>query len=55
MGEMPGNWIKVMISIIGQGETDKFTQCTRLVGAEEALKIGLVDTVVSNVPWNLRP
>lgn len=44
----PGNWIKVMISIIGQGKTDKFTQCARMVGPEEAFKIGLVDTVVSN-------
>ena len=45
---VPGNWIKVMVSIIGQGKTDKFTLCARLVGSEEALKIGLVDTVVSN-------
>jgi Delta3-Delta2-enoyl-CoA isomerase len=45
---VPGNWIKVMISIIGQGKTDKLTQYARFIGAEEALKIGFVDTVVSN-------
>jgi 3,2-trans-enoyl-CoA isomerase len=45
---VPGNWIKVMISIIGQGKTDKLTQFARSIGAEEALKIGFVDTVVPN-------
>jgi Delta3-Delta2-enoyl-CoA isomerase len=43
---VPAYWIKVMIGIIGQGKTDKLTQYARSVGAEEALKIGLVDTVV---------
>jgi Delta3-Delta2-enoyl-CoA isomerase len=43
---VPGNWIKLMISIIGQGKADKLTQYARTVGAEEALKIGLVDRVV---------
>lgn len=43
---VPGNWIKVMIGIIGQGKTEKLAQYARFVGAEEALNIGLVDIVV---------
>ena len=45
---VPGNWIKLMISIIGQGKADRLTQYARTVGTEEALKIGLVDTIVES-------
>jgi 3,2-trans-enoyl-CoA isomerase len=45
---VPGNWIKLMISIIGQGKADRLTQYSRTVGTDEALKIGLVDTIVES-------
>jgi Delta3-Delta2-enoyl-CoA isomerase len=45
---VPHHWIKLMASIIGQGKADKLCQYARSVGAEEALKIGLVDKVVSD-------
>jgi Delta3-Delta2-enoyl-CoA isomerase len=44
---VPKHWVKVMIGIIGQGKTDKLTQYARNIGAQEALKIGLVDGVVN--------
>jgi Delta3-Delta2-enoyl-CoA isomerase len=44
---VPPNWVKLMTSIIGQGKADKLLQYARFVGAEEALKVGLVDFVVS--------
>jgi len=43
---VPKNWVKVMIGIIGQGKTEKLTQNARFIGAQESLKIGLVDAVV---------
>lgn len=43
---VPGNWMQVMIGIIGQGKTDKLCQYARWVGSDEALKIGFVDSVV---------
>lgn len=45
---VPAHWIKLMISIVGQGKADKLTQYARSVSAEQAMKIGLVDTVVSD-------
>lgn len=46
---VPEHWVSLMISIIGQGKADKLTQYARFVGAEEALKMGLVDTIVPNI------
>ena len=45
---VPGNWVKLMVSIIGQGKSDKLCQYARSVGADDALRIGLVDKVVSD-------
>jgi Delta3-Delta2-enoyl-CoA isomerase len=45
---VPHHWVKLMISIIGQGKADKLCQYARSVGADEALTIGLVDKVVSD-------
>jgi enoyl-CoA hydratase/carnithine racemase len=37
---------KLMVSIVGQGKADKLTLYGRSASAEQAMKIGLVDTVV---------
>src|SRR5271155_1315193 len=43
---VPAYWIKLMTSIIGQGKADKMCQYARMIGADEALKVGFVDYVV---------
>lgn len=43
---VPAYWIKLMTSVIGQGKADKMCQYARMIGADEALKIGFVDQVV---------
>ena len=45
---VPGYWIKLMTSIIGQGKADKMCQYARMIGADEALKIGFVDQVLES-------
>jgi enoyl-CoA hydratase/carnithine racemase len=45
---VPGNWISVMISIIGPGKMDKFIYDNQVVGAQESLKNRLVGTFISN-------
>jgi len=51
---VPEMWIKLMISIIGQGRADKLVQFARFVTAREALALGLVDEV-ANTPEELLP
>ena len=43
---VPAYWIKLMTSIIGQGKADKMCQYARMIGADEAIKVGFVDHVV---------
>ncbi|KAJ3189873.1 hypothetical protein HDU85_000157 [Gaertneriomyces sp. JEL0708] len=45
---VPAKWIKLMISVIGQGKADKLTMFAKMVTADEAMMIGLVDEVVEN-------
>ncbi|KAI8590889.1 ClpP/crotonase-like domain-containing protein [Geranomyces variabilis] len=45
---VPAKWIKLMASIIGQGKTDKMVLFGRMLGAKEALAVGLVDKMVAD-------
>jgi 3,2-trans-enoyl-CoA isomerase len=43
---VPPYWVKLMVSVIGQGKTDKLVQFAQMVPAKECLQIGLVDQLV---------
>ncbi|KAI8919823.1 ClpP/crotonase [Powellomyces hirtus] len=45
---VPPKWIKLMVSVVGQGRADKLLQSATLVPAPEALTFGLVDRVVDS-------
>jgi len=46
---VPGQWIKAMAFLIGQGKADKLCQYAKTVKAEEAKQIDLIDEIVADV------
>jgi 3,2-trans-enoyl-CoA isomerase len=46
---VPLMWYRCMAALIGQGKAEKLTIFAKIVGAKEALSLGLVDEIASGV------